>query len=185
LRELSRTDVAFMNTGGLRAPVPAGTFTYERLFKVLPFNNHGLVIGPMGADKLIALLDRSIQTCGAFGALMQSGLKVSFERDCTHPVNELDPHARLLTVATVGGETIYDASRGGMVAPAGRSFQVATLDFLAAGGSGFDGFKGTPVLTDIGIVREAMKDYYVAHPITLGTSLDGRWAESLPVAPAD
>jgi 2',3'-cyclic-nucleotide 2'-phosphodiesterase (5'-nucleotidase family) len=180
LQGLAHSDIAFMNTGGLRAAIPAGEFTYETLFRVIPFNNHGLLVGPMGADKVISLLQRSISTCGAFGALMQSGLRVTFERDCSRQVAELDPKARLLTVETLGGEKIFDAANGGLIAAAGRTFNVATLDFLAAGGSGFDDFKGTPVLSDIGIAREAMATYYVSNPVTLSAKTDGRWAEKLP-----
>jgi 2',3'-cyclic-nucleotide 2'-phosphodiesterase (5'-nucleotidase family) len=183
LRAVSGVDVAFMNTGGIRAPIEAGEFDYEALFKVIPFNNHGLVIGPMSADKLVALLQRSITTCGAFGSLMQSGLRVSFTRDCSRTgSSQLDPDAALTRVDTLSGETIFDASRGGMVAPAGRSFEVITLDFLAAGGSGFDGFKGTPVVSDVGIVREALAKYYSQNPVTLTVATDGRWSESRPAS---
>jgi 5'-nucleotidase len=180
LRTVAGADLSFINASGLRTAVQPGEFTYEELFKVIPFNNHGLVIGPMGADKVIALLERSIQTCGAFGALMQSGLRVEFTRDCRHPKGQVDPKAALVSVTALDGEVIYDASSGGMKAAAGRVFQVVTLDFLLAGGSGFDGFKGTPVLSDIGIVREALAKHYTANPVTLTDELDGRWSESLP-----
>jgi 5'-nucleotidase len=180
LRAVSGAEISFMNAGGIRAPVQPGEFTYEMLYKVLPFNNHGLVIGPMSAAKVVALLERSITTCGAFGALMQSGLRVSFTRDCREPVDELDRGAALLSVETLGGEVIYDGSRGGLLAASSREFQVVTLDFLAAGGSGFDGFKGTPVISDLGIVREALARHYAANPVTLTGETDGRWSERLP-----
>jgi 2',3'-cyclic-nucleotide 2'-phosphodiesterase (5'-nucleotidase family) len=180
LRGVTAAEVSFMNTGGIRAPIDAGDITYEDLFRVIPFNNHGLVIGPMGAEQVVGLLKRSILTCGGFGALMQSGLKVTFVRDCSHPVNELDPNAKLLHVETLSGEVIYDSASGGMVAPAGRTLVAATLDFLAAGGSGFDGFKGTPVIRDIGIVREAFVKYYLSNPAHLTAQTDGRWVEQKP-----
>lgn len=183
LRVIAGTEISFMNTGGIRAPVQPGDFTYEALFKVVPFNNHGLVIGPMGADKVVALLERSIKTCGAFGALMQSGLRVEFTRDCRNPKGQTDPSAALVSVRTLGGETIFDAASGGLQVASGRVFQVVTLDFLAAGGSGFGGFKGVPVIADIGIVREAMAHYYSSHPVILTDQVDGRWSVSLPRKP--
>jgi 5'-nucleotidase len=180
LRSIAGSDIAFLNTGGIRTTVGPGDVTYEDLFKVLPFNNHGLLVGPMGADKVLALLDRSIQSCGIYGSLMQSGLKVSFERiDCTKSTNQLDPNARLLHVETLAGEVIYDVAQG-MVAPSVRSFNVATLDFLAAGGSGFDGFKGSTQIRDFGIVREAMTEYYLANPAHFSVKVDGRWSEQVP-----
>jgi 2',3'-cyclic-nucleotide 2'-phosphodiesterase (5'-nucleotidase family) len=180
LRGVSGADVAFLNTGGIRAPIDAGDVTYEDFYRVIPFNNHGLIVGPMPAEKLLALLDRSIKTCGAFGALMQSGLKVSFERDCSRESGtQLDSKARLLRVETQSGEVIFDAASG--VEPAsGRTFTVATLDFLAAGGSGFDGFRGTPLIRDMGIVREAMVEFYLSNPMSLSAVVDGRWKEQLP-----
>jgi 5'-nucleotidase len=181
LRAVSGADVAFMNTGGLRAPIDAGDVTYEELFKVIPFNNRGVVIEPMGADKLLGLLGKSIQTCGSFGALMQSGLRVTFSRDCAHAGGGVDSNARLLHVETVAGEVILDAASG-VTPAAGKAFRVATLDFLAAGGSGFDGFKGAPITRDLGIVREVLADQFEkalaeGHG-TLSSKPDGRWAEA-------
>lgn len=185
LRGITRTEIAFMNAGGIRTAIPAGEITYESLFEVLPFNNHGLVIGPMPAEKVIGLLAKSVQTCGAFGTLQQSGLRVTFERDCASAGGQTDAKARLLTVQTLEGEMVFDAARGGLIAPAGRTFVVATLDFLLAGGSGFDGFKGAAVIRDAGIVRDLIADYYVANPATLTPAVDGRWAESVPTAASD
>ncbi|MGY4419492.1 2',3'-cyclic-nucleotide 2'-phosphodiesterase (5'-nucleotidase family) [Bradyrhizobium sp. JR6.1] len=53
LRTISSTDVALINTGGIRAPLEMGEVTYEKLFRVFPFNNHGVVIGPMRASVLL------------------------------------------------------------------------------------------------------------------------------------
>jgi 5'-nucleotidase len=171
LRSLSGAEVAFMNTGGIRAPIEPGELTYETFFRVLPFNNHGLTIGPMPAEQLLGLLERSAAACGLYGALMESGLRVSFARVCGDGGTGA---ATLQHVETVSGEVILDAATG--VKPAaGRVFRVATLDFLAAGGSGYSGFAGTPVLEDLGVLREAMADEFTARPIALDGSMDGRW----------
>jgi hypothetical protein len=57
---------------------------------------------------------------------------------------------------------------------------VATLDFLAAGGSGYDMFKGVPRIKDIGIVRETMKDTLARAPATFTADMDGRWTTRKP-----
>jgi len=133
LRQLSAADVAFINTGGIRTSLLQGDVTYEALFRVLPFNNHGVVIGPMSIPTLLKALSRSTQTCGDYGALMQSGLKVQYEKDCTGN-GHVDTNAKLTHVETLGGRVLFDIATGG---PASSdSLTVATLDFLAAGGSG-------------------------------------------------
>jgi 2',3'-cyclic-nucleotide 2'-phosphodiesterase (5'-nucleotidase family) len=182
LRALSGAEVAFLNTGGIRTSIDAGDVTYEEFYRVLPFNNRGVLIAPMPIEKLFVLLERSIQTCGLYGALMQSGLRVEFERDCSAPVNQTDPKARLLRVETLAGEVLLDRSQG-VTPPAGRTFQVATLDFLHAGGSGFSGFVGVPLVRELGLAREAMVEYFLKTPADFSETLDGRWKE-LPRAPS-
>src|SRR5262249_21507589 len=110
LRRISAADVALMNTGGIRAPLDQGEVTYEALFRVIPFNNHGVVIGPMRASALLKALSQSAQTCGTYGALMQSGLKVQIEKDCDVPANRdhIDPKAKLTHVETLGGKVLLD-----------------------------------------------------------------------------
>jgi 5'-nucleotidase len=178
LRQLSAADVAFINTGGIRTSLLPGDVTYEALFRVLPFNNHGVVLGPMPVSTLLKALTRSAQTCGDFGALMQSGLKVQFEKDCTGN-GHVDPNAKLTHVETLSGKVLFDSATGGPPASS-DSLTVATLDFLAAGGSGFDMFKGLPQVKDIGIVREAMKDLLAGAPATFAPTTDGRWAGHKP-----
>lgn len=176
-RTISGTELAILNTGGLRTALPAGPITFETLYRVLPFNNRSVIIGPLNSERLLSLLKRTIQTCGAFGSLMQSGLKVRFERDCTTPVAGLDPQARLLRVETLSGEVLYDAVTGAVATPL-REFRVTTLDFLASGGDGFLELVTTPLLADLGIARELIADYWAQTQVTLSNSIDQRWVVS-------
>jgi len=173
LRAATSTEASFMNTGGIRTDLPAGEILYEHLFEVLPFANRAVIVD-LPIEKLIALLKKSITTCGAFGALMQSGLKVEFERDCTRAPADFaaDPQARLVRVETVSGELLYANDQ--IQAP-GRVLRSATLDFLASGGSGFTDFIGTRVLQDLGIARELMADHMVSQPMAFPLTIDGRW----------
>ncbi|MBI4925474.1 MAG: bifunctional metallophosphatase/5'-nucleotidase, partial [Bdellovibrio sp.] len=87
-----QADIAFLNASGIRrslvatGPVVAdGPFrivTYEDFFKVLPISNEGVFLYPVNMEKLYRLIQTSIMTCGAYGALMPSGLRVTFEKDC-------------------------------------------------------------------------------------------------------
>jgi 5'-nucleotidase len=176
-RTLSEAEISFLNTGGLRENIPSGNVTYEDLFKVIPFNNRGYVIGPMTVQKIVALLNRSIQTCGSYGALMQSGLKVTYTRNCAKGGE--DAHAQLIHVETVAGEVLVDS---GVIVSSetARVFKVATLDFLASGGAGYDDFAGTPLVKDLGILREVLTDSLVTNPGHWTGESDGRWIEQQP-----
>ncbi|HAR42230.1 MAG TPA: hypothetical protein DCS07_06315 [Bdellovibrionales bacterium] len=186
LREYSQAEIAFMNTGGLRQALGEGVFSYWQLFNVLPFNNRGVVLGPLTAEKLFALLLRSARTCGQYGALMQSGLKVEIEKNCEKNVG-VDHAAKLLHVETLAGEVLLDL-KSGIRADAARTFTVATLDFLASGGSGYVEFQGTSLITDLGIVRELMTEQLLSSVVSTGAlkkfsgATDGRWKEVRPTA---
>jgi 2',3'-cyclic-nucleotide 2'-phosphodiesterase (5'-nucleotidase family) len=175
LREASGAEISFMNTGGIRSDLPAGEINYEQFFEVLPFANRAVLAGPMRTPQLIELLERSIRTCGEYGALMQSGLRVRFRRNCRG--GGFDANAQLLTVETLDGEELFDNHEGGIKVD--RAFTVATLDFLLDGGSGYTGFKGTPLIRDLDIAREALVRQLVRNrsPREVDDRLDGRWFE--------
>ncbi|MBC7692357.1 MAG: bifunctional metallophosphatase/5'-nucleotidase [Methylotenera sp.] len=174
LRALSGAEIAFLNTGGLRDDIPAGVVTYEALFQVVPFANRAVLLQAMPASLLIGLLQKSIQTCGSYGALLQSGLKVSFTRNCG--TGSIDTHAQLVTVETLSGEIIFDSTQAPALV-ATRTFDVATLDFLAAGGSGYSLFATLPVKKDLGIFREVLTDELLKHPASWSGEMDGRWTQ--------
>lgn len=178
-REATQAEISFVNTGGIRDNLPEGQFTYEDFFRVLPFSNRGLTVGPMSWPQVKSLLERSIRSCGAYGPLMQSGLRVEFVRNCKKGGQEDDNNAYLLRVSTVQGEKILDRVDN-VEAPSTRAFTVATLDFLAAGGSGFTGFIGVPVIKDYGIIREVIADQMVQSPVKWEAKTDGRWKAVKP-----
>jgi len=180
-KEAKRPVVAALNTGGIRDSLKAGDITYEKFFKVFPFSNHAVMVGPMTVEKVILLLDRSIKTCGSYGALMQSGLRVQFRRDCSHAeeTDGKDPKAKLIKVETVDGKLIFD-DKDGIAADAPSHLTVATLDFLSVGGSGFTEFKGETVFDDLGLMRNVLVDKFKAEPADLKGGIDSRWKNELP-----
>ncbi len=171
----STADVVFMNTGGIRTALPVGDITYEQFYQVLPFNNHGVVLGSVSWQKLRALLERSIGTCGEYGALMQSGLKVTFSRDCVkQPNGSSIAKTKLLHVESVRGEILFD-SETGITPSAERTFVVGTLDFLAQGGSGYVEFAGSPMIADLGVLRDLIADKLAPNPPIWQGLVEGRW----------
>jgi hypothetical protein len=135
----------------------------------------------MKASNLLKALARSAQACGDFGALMQSGLKVEIQKDCAPPSGKVstDTNAKLMHVETLGGKVLLDAAAPPTMGD-DPILTVATLDFLAAGGSGYSMLKGVPQIKDLGIIREAMKDLLAKAPATFTPVMDGRWAVQKP-----
>jgi 5'-nucleotidase len=179
LRITSTAEIAFMNNGGIRTSFdplnkPSQDILYEDLFKVLPFSNHGVVLGPMKIDGVLSILLRNAKACSGDGGMSWSGISVTYQRKCRdaqgHPVSS-DPNAVLSRVQTVGGELIIENNKA--VDP-NRVFKVATLDFLQAGGSGYTQFVGVPMITDMGIVRDVIADLLSANPPTFSSQPDGR-----------
>jgi 2',3'-cyclic-nucleotide 2'-phosphodiesterase (5'-nucleotidase family) len=179
LRTASSTEIAFMNTGGIRTSFnplgkPNTQIVYEDLFQVVPFNNHGVVLGPMKIDGVLSILLRNAKQCDGNGGMAWSGLKVVFQRKCRDAQGNAvatDPAAIVVSATTVGGELVIENNAA---VNANRVFQVATLDFLQAGGSGYTQFGGVPQLKDLGIVRDVISDLLAANPITFSSTTDGR-----------
>lgn len=178
LRTASGAEIAMMNTGGIRADLEEGKVTYQDLFRILPFNNHGVVVAPLKTSVLLALLKKSIATCGNYGALMQSGLKVTYQRNCKTTQGGDDKSAQLIRVELLDGRVLMD--QGKETLPYEQEFNVATLDFLSAGGSGYSEFIGVPLTQDLGIIREVLANALIREPMQFTPLLDNRWKNLTP-----
>lgn len=181
-RAAAQADIAMVNTGGLRAPIVKkknGEFNFEDLFFVLPFSNHGVLVD-LDANTLEALLLRSIRSCGSYGALMQSGLRVEFERNCKGATDE---GAKLLSVKRLDGTVLFDAAKK-VRPPEGTRFKVATFDFLAAGGSGYVEFKQGNRGADLGILRDVLAARFAKENVQWKSKPDGRWKQVNAAPPA-
>lgn len=113
MRVEGKGDVAFMNDGGIRAPLRAGVATYGSLFEVEPFANVLYRVTVRGRD-LRAYVERMV----AKGSprVHTSGIVVRY--DSTRA-----PGARVLSVS-VGGTPLADD----------RVYSVIINDFMALGG---------------------------------------------------
>jgi hypothetical protein len=128
----------------------------------MPFSNRALLVGPISKPVLMKLLERSIRTCGAYGALFPSGIRATFKRDCSNALatGGVDPNAKIVTLQLPEGK---------------ESFTIAIPDFLAAGGGGFMELKGLPMIRDFGLMRELLvNDFLQTLPVFTDT-IDGRW----------
>jgi 5'-nucleotidase len=148
-------DVALTNSAGLRADLPAGPFTYGRLYALLPFDNQGVVLALTGAQ-LKTVIAQNLARTGSLVTL--SGVRAAAA--CAN--GQLAVSLRRDSGATVG-----DAER----------LTVITTDFLATGGDSFF----TPVMPlQIVETRDVLRNELAA----LLTRTGGRWgAERLALPP--
>ncbi len=146
-----KTDVAFYNAAGVRAPLKAGTVTYGQLYDVLPFGNTIVSVDLTGAQLREVLEDAS----GRAGRLQIGGGRWSYRFTNA-------PGQRVLA-ATIAGQPLDPA----------RVYHVATIDYLLLGGDGHTWFgKGTNVIYgDIEV--DAVAAYMTAHS-PLDPKVEGR-----------
>jgi 5'-nucleotidase len=184
-RRAANVDLALINTGGVRTDIESGVFTYEKLYAISPFNNRAVILNPMKVETLKKILTRSARTCGKSGAVLGSGVRVTYERgDCKNPdANGEDPNGRVVTIhiddGGKDGALLYDARDPANVILNERNLRIATLDFLEAGGSGYVYFKEAPREADLGIFREVLKAEFEKNPAKLEAKIDGRFRNVL------
>jgi 5'-nucleotidase len=150
LREWGNADVGLMNSGGIRANLPAGMLKYGDVFEVSPFDNYCSLVTMTGAQLAQALHDN---VSGDRGILQVSGLRYTRD-DKTHTIvsSTLDPNA---------------------------TYRVALPDFLVQGGDGFLGAMQTVPPDHIRIernltMRDVMIDVLRKHPQPISSKVEGR-----------
>lgn len=128
-------DVALMNIGGIRSTLPKGKITVANIFEILPFENT-LAVATMTGVQLLELMKEIAQNGGGI-----SGAKIV-----------VDQTTRQLLNATVGGLSI----------DAGKTYSVATINYLAEGNDGFKVFAEPSVRKIIKedlLARDVLMDY--------------------------
>ncbi len=146
-----KTDVAFYNAAGVRAPLKAGSVTYGQLYQVLPFENTIVNVDLTGEQLRGVLEDAS----GAAGRLQIGGGSWAYR--FTNPA----------------GSRVLEATIAGQPLDPKRVYHVATIDYLLLGGDGHTWFgKGTnKIYGDIEV--DAVAAYMTAHS-PLDPKVEGR-----------
>jgi len=149
-------EIAFTNSGGIRAPLPAaGPVSYGDLFAVLPFGNRLMAMDLSGAQ-IKAVLEQ--QWSGSIPRVLQVSRGFSYRWDASRPV---------------GDRVLADSlTLNGVPLAAERQYRVVVSDFLGGGGDGL-------TLLTQGVNRqigkdqmEAVADYLGAHSPYMPLSLD-------------
>ena len=120
LRTIYDADIAFFNSGGIRANLRAGDLKYSDIFEVSPFDNYPAVVMMSGAQILEAL---RATTLGGRGILQVSGLRYTVDeaRDADKPEAERN---KIVSVTLDNGQPIDPQ----------KIYKVVMPDFLVAGG---------------------------------------------------
>jgi 5'-nucleotidase len=116
LRTFAKSDVAFVNSGGIRMPLPAGDLIYGDVFEVAPFDNFLSVVQMSGQDIVDVL---NIVTSSDRTLMQVSGIRYAFDAAL--------PSGHRITSVTLADGTPIDPA---------KTYSVAMPDFLAAGGDG-------------------------------------------------
>lgn len=153
-REAMGTDFAFMNPGGIRAPIDAGEITWGELFAVQPFGNTLVRLNLTGAQ-IYDVLEQ--QWAGQpFPRIMKtSGLQYTW--DPARPV----------------GSRVLEVRRAGQPIDRTATYSVTCNNFMATGGDNFKVFTAGTDQVGGPVDLDALVDY-VEHHSPLHVQLDGR-----------
>ncbi len=112
--EATAADVAFYNSGGLRADLPAGELTYADLYQVLPFGNAPVTLAMTGAE-LMKIVKRNAfsEATRETSSLQCAGLEWSWR-----PAG--------------GSQEIVTVTVGGQPLELERSYTVATNSYVSS-----------------------------------------------------
>lgn len=122
MRDASGAEIAFMNSGGIRADLPTGELTYGDVFAVSPFDNYPAVV-IMTADQIGEML--RMTTSGTRGILQVSGIKYTIDA-AKEADKDIAVRNRITSVTLPDGSPLDPK----------KLYTVVMPDFIAAGGDG-------------------------------------------------
>lgn len=116
--------IAFQNSGGIRAPIAAGPITLGQIYQVLPFGNNPVVLTLSGSE-LKEIMEHALRSApGESGGFLQiSGMKVIFD-------SEREPSNRVVKMYVVENDDLTEIDMNTV-------YSVTTNAYTASGGDGF------------------------------------------------
>lgn len=142
-------DLVLLNHGGIRSTIPAGPVTARTAYQVMPFENE-IVVLELKASSIKKMLDYLAKAKRPHPV---RGIKILANQD--YSIKE----------ASIKGEEIEE----------GRTYFLATADYLANGGDGMEFLYHSNQRFNLDYkVRNAMIDYF-SKIDTLKTSIDDRY----------
>ncbi|WP_301171160.1 bifunctional metallophosphatase/5'-nucleotidase [Brevibacillus nitrificans] len=144
-------DVALANGGGIRTQLNAGDITKKNLYTLLPFENNTLSIVEVTGEELRAALENGVSQVETGAGRFPQISGMSFTYNPTKPA----------------GERVIEVKVGDKPLDLAKTYKVATIDFLAAGGDGYESFKKPFFNTGLSmysVVEEALIKRQVVNP---------------------
>lgn len=149
-RKAMRADVALMNGGSIRADslISAGRLTRRDLLAIIPFKNKVVKLELTGA---------------ALHSMLEHGVARSAEDTQPGRFPQVSGIRFTFDAGRAAGSRVVDVKVNGVPLDDKRKYTLATADFLAEGGDGYEILKGARVLigkeqgqSDFDVVRQAM-----------------------------
>ena len=158
--ELAKAQFCVTNSMGIRADIPTGDITLEKLYEVFPFEN-SITTMYLSGNELKTLFDfvaRKSATRGCKTQVQVAGIGV--ELDC-NPSEELQKkhNSYALTKCLQIGNTVvidnYEVLQPNLL------FKMATNDYMGHGGSGFYMLEANTTRLDTSVsLRDAVVDFF-------------------------
>ncbi len=140
--DLTKADMAITNGGGIRASIKAGDITLRDMVTVFPFGNTIMVKEVKGSDIVAALEHGTNEYPNEKGAF---------------------PHIAgatfTLNTKAMAGKRVSDVKIQGEPIVMDKMYKVATNDFMAAGGDGYDMLKQYPIKAEYNTLMDTLLDY--------------------------
>ncbi|MCR4391869.1 MAG: 5'-nucleotidase C-terminal domain-containing protein [Candidatus Acetothermia bacterium] len=156
--------IAIQNGGGIRASIPAGEVTLGQVMEVLPFGNYLVVLDVTGAQ-LLAALENGVSLVEQAKGRFPQVAGIRFTWDPAKAAGE-----RVVSVE------VWTEEGWRPINPKG-TYRVATNNFLAGGGDGYEVFLEARQVINLGFVDyEVLADYLRAHS-PVAPEVEGRIVE--------
>ncbi len=153
---ISGADVALTNGGGIRASIEAGDVTKGDVITVLPFGNYIITKKVTGAD-LKAALEHGTKSYPEASGGFPHVAGIQYAIDTTKPA----------------GERVVDVTVNGKALELSKEYILATNDFMAVGGDGYEMFKSAPVANNFPALDEAVIAYLQSKNVVI-PAVEGR-----------
>ncbi|MDR1587127.1 MAG: 5'-nucleotidase C-terminal domain-containing protein [Treponema sp.] len=149
-------DFAFHNGGNIRAELPGGPITQERILTILPFENYLYIVSLRGSE-IIELFDFIATIQQGAGGFPQFSGEVRY------------------TIDKTSGGRIKDLTIGGAPVDPNRTYRFCTNDYILGGGDGYVVMKKVqdPFNTSL-LLSYVVGEYIKARGGIISPSTDGR-----------
>lgn len=157
----SGATIAVVNSGGIRASIPAGDITLGKVMEVSPFDNYLVVVDVTG-EQLIAALENGVSQAEDFKGRFPQVAGIRFTWD---PGKK--PGGRIVS-------TEIKSKSGYQPIQESATYRVAINNFMYQGGDGYTVFQNGSNFTNISFIDyEVLADYIKANSL-VNPQVEGR-----------